>query len=149
MKVFSQNKKAYFNYNILEKLEAGLSLNGQEVKSIKKGQVSLKGGYISFEKEEPYLININIPPYQRNNAPERYNSKRKRKLLLHKKEIDYLIGKSKEKGITLTPLKLYQKNGRIKLELGVSKGKKKTDKRESIKKKDSDREIDRMIKQWG
>jgi SsrA-binding protein len=149
MKVFSQNKKAYFNYIVLEKLEAGLVLNGQEVKSIKQGKANIEGSYVFLQKEEPYLINSNIPAYQPKNAPSDYNSKRERKLLLNKKEINYLIGKTKEKNLTLVPLKIYNKNGRIKLELGIVKGKKKADKRESIKKREVKKDIDRLMKLRG
>ncbi|MDD5606371.1 MAG: SsrA-binding protein SmpB [Candidatus Pacebacteria bacterium] len=149
MQIFNQNKKAYFNYIILEKLEAGLVLNGQEVKSIKQGRASIDGSYVFLKKEEPYLINSNIPAYQPKNAPFNYNPKRERKILLNKKEINYLIGKTKEKRLTLIPLKIYNKNGRIKLELGIVKGKKKTDKREDIKKRDDQREIERAKKLWG
>ncbi len=149
MQIFSQNKKAYFNYDILEKIEAGLILNGQEVKSIKQGRVNIKGAHVFLEKGEMYLINVDIPAYQPKNAPADYNSKRKRKLLLNKKEINSLIGKIKQKGLTLVPLKIYNKNGRIKTELALVKGKKKTDKRELIKKRDTNREIERAIKTWG
>ncbi len=147
--MYSQNKKAYFNYHILEKLEAGLVLNGQEVKSIKQGKANIEGSYVFLEGNQVYLVNTNIPAYQPNNAPKDYNPKRKRKLLLTKKEINYLIGKTKEKGLALIPLKLYNKHGRIKLELGIVKGKKKADKREAIKEKDTKREIDRALKTWG
>ncbi len=149
MQIFSQNKKAYFNYRILEKLEAGLVLNGQEVKSIKQGKSSLDGSYVFLREREPYLINSHVPAYQINNAPADYNPERERKLLLNKKEIDYLIGKSKEKRLALVPLKIYNKNGMIKLELGIAQGKKKADKRESLKKRDTDREIEKAMKTWG
>jgi len=99
MEIFSQNKKAYFNYRILEELEAGIVLNGQEVKSIKLGRINLKGGYVVFKKTgkkelpEPYLIGVNIPPYQPKNAPKNYEPEKPRKLLFKKSEIKYLIGK--------------------------------------------------------
>ena len=146
MKVLSENKKAYFDYEILEKFEAGIILIGQEVKSIKAGRINLAGSYVVLKDSEFFLINAKIPPYQPKNAPENYDSLRLRKLLLNKKEIDYLIGKVKEKGLTLAPLKVYTKRGKIKLEFGIAKGKKKADKREIIKKRETEREINRELK---
>jgi len=150
MKVLAENKKAYFDYEILEKFEAGMVLNGQEVKSMKSGRTSLKGSYVVLKKSsqgklpEPYLIGANIPPYQPKNAPKDYDPERSRKLLLKKSK--YLIVKTKEKGLTLMPLKVYIKNVRIKLVFGIAKGKKKTDKREIIKKREIDREIQKALK---
>jgi len=146
MKVLAKNRKAYFNYEILEKFEAGISLIGQEVKSIKTRGVSLAGSYVVLKEEEVFWIGLNIPPYQPKNAPKDYNPERTRKLLLKKSEIKYLIGKSKQKGLTLIPLRLYTKNGKIKLEFGIAKGKKKADKRESIKKREIQREIAKQLK---
>jgi SsrA-binding protein len=140
MKVLAENKKVYFNYEILEKLEAGISLIGQEVKSIKKGQINLKGAHVVIDqKPEAYLINAYIPPYQPKNA-KNYNPTRARKLLLKKKEIKYLLGKSKEKGLTLLPLRVYTKDSLIKIEIGIGRIKRKVDKRETIKKKEFRRE---------
>ena len=149
MKILAKNKKAYFNYEILEKFEAGISLTGQEVKSIKTRGVSLAGSYVVLKEEEVFWIGLNIPPYQPKNAPKDYNPERTRKLLLKKSEIKYLIGKSKQKGLTLIPLRVYTKNGKIKLEFGIAKGKKKVDKRELIKKRDIEREIKRELKMRG
>jgi SsrA-binding protein len=149
MKLLAENKKAYFNYQILENFEAGISLIGQEVKSIKSGRINLAGSYVVLKGEEVYLIGANIPPYQPKNAPPDYNSERSRKLLLKKSEIKYLIGKVKEKGLTLVPLKVYTKRGKIKLEFGVAKGKKKADKRELIKKREAEREMKREIRLRG
>jgi len=146
VKVLSENKKAYFNYSILEKFEAGLVLIGQEVKSIKGGRINLAGSYVVFKDNEPYLIGANVPPYQPKNAPADYNPERSRKLLLKKSEIKYLIGKTKQKGLTLIPLRVYTKKGKIKLEFGIAKGKKKADKREVIKKRETEREMDRELK---
>lgn len=146
MKVYSENKKAYYNYNIIEKYEAGLVLIGQEVKSIKTGRINLAGSYVVFKNTEPYLIGAKIPPYQPKNAPADYNPEQSRKLLLNKKEIHYLFGKSNEKGFSLIPLKVYDKNGRIKLELGLAKGKKKYNKKEKIKKRDLERQIQRELR---
>ena len=145
MKVFSENKKAYFDYEILEKFEAGMVLIGQEVKSIKLGRVNLKGSYVILKGDEPFLIGAHIPPYQPKNAPSDYNPEKSRKLLLNKSEIKSLIGKTKEKGLALIPLKIYAKNGRLKLEFGIGKGKKKADKREKLKKRETDREIRKAL----
>ena len=147
MGVIIKNKNAYFSYQILEKFEAGVSLIGQEVKSIKSGRASLKGAYVSVRNNEVFLINCTIPPYQPANAPQNYNSARPRKLLLNRKEIRYLIGKTQEKGLTLVPLSVYTKKGKIKLEIALAKGKKKADKRESIRKRDAEREIRRALKE--
>lgn len=141
MKIFAENRKAYFNYTILEKFEAGMVLIGTEVKSIKSGRIDLAGSYIVFKDEELFLIGTKIPPYQPKNAPENYNIERPRKLLLNKKEINYLIGKAQERGLVLVPLKVYANNAKIKCEFAVGKGKKKYDKREAIKKRETDREI--------
>ncbi len=156
MKILAENKKAYFNYEILDKFEAGMVLTGQEVKSIKTGRISLKGSYVVLRptpsgsgSEEIYLIGANIPPYQPKNAPPDYNPERSRKLLLNKEEIKKLIGKTKEKGLTLIPLKAYTKNAKIKLEFGIARGKKKVDKKELIKKREIDREIQRELKSRG
>ena len=145
MKIYSENKKAGFDYEILEKYEAGMVLFGQEVKSIKTGHINLSGSYVSVNTGEPFLLGVKIPPYQPNNAGADYNEERPRKLLLNKKEIDYLMSKSSQKGFSLIPLKVYEKNGRIKLEFGLAKGKKKYDKKESIKKRDVEREISREL----
>ena len=142
MPTLAKNKKAYHDYEVLEEFEAGLVLNGQEVKSIKEGRISLKGSYVMIREEEAFLIGVNIPPYQPKNAPEDYDSKRSRKLLLTKKQIKYLMGKSNERGLTLVPLRVYTKKGLIKLKFGVCRGKKKHDKRKKIK----DREIDRNLR---
>ena len=144
MTIYSENKKALFDYEILEKFEAGLVLFGQEVKSIKTGHINLSGTYVSLASGEPMLLGVKVPPYQPNNAGADYNEERQRKILLNKKEIDYLIGKTKTKGFSLIPLKVYEKNGRIKLEFGLARGKKKYDKKEKIKKREADREIHRM-----
>ena len=146
MKILAENKKVGFDYQILERFEGGLVLTGQEVKSIRTGKVSLKGAFVVFKGEEPYLINATIPPYQPKNAPKDYDPERARKVLLKKKEIKYLLGKSKEKGLTLIPLMLYDRSGKIKVEIVLAKGKKKEDKREEIKKREVEREIRRFLK---
>ncbi len=142
MPVLTKNKKAYHDYEILEKFKAGLALSGQEVKAIKEGKISLKGSYVRIKEGEAFLIGVKVPPYQPKNAPEDYDPQRDRKLLLTKKQIKYLTGKTSEKGLTLVPLRVYTKKGLIKLEFGVCRGKKKYDKRKKIK----DREIDRKLR---
>jgi len=149
MKVLAENKKAFFNYEILEKFEAGVILIGQEVKSIKLGRINLRGSYVVFKDNEPYLIGAHIPPYQPKNALPDYNPERSRKLLLTKSEIKHLIGKSKEKSLTLVPLKVYTKKGKIKVEFAIVRGKRKVDKKELIKKREVEREIRRELKSRG
>jgi SsrA-binding protein len=147
VRILAENKKAYFNYEILEKFEAGISLIGQEVKSLKTRGVNLAGNYVILKNEEAFWVGANIHPYQPKNAPPDYNPERSRKLLLKKSEIKYLIGKSKQRGLTLIPLKLYTtKSGRIKLEFAIARGKKKFDKREKIKKREIERKIERVLK---
>ena len=152
MKILAENKKAYFNYKILEKFEAGISLIGQEVKSIRIRGVNLAGSYVVLRRPtesgypEAFWIGAKISPYQPKNAPLDYNLERSRKLLLKKAEIKYLTGKVKQRGLTLVPLKVYTKKGKIKLEFGVVKGKKKFDKRELIKKREAEKEIRRELK---
>jgi SsrA-binding protein len=140
MKILAENNKIGFDYQILETFEAGIVLYGFEVKAIKIGHVSLKGSYVVIKNNEVYLLNALVPPYQQANAPADYDAQRSRKLLLNKKEIRSLIGKSRVKGLTLVPIRLYTKKSKIKLEFGVAKGKRKIDKRETIKKRDTERE---------
>ena len=146
MPVLAENKKAYFNYEILEKFEAGVVLNGQEVKSLKTNGVNLAGSYAVLKDEELFWIGANIPPYQPRNIGSSYDPERSRKLLLKKTEIKYLIGKSRQKGLTLMPIKLYTIRGKIKLEFAIVRGKRQFDKRDSIRKREVEREIDRELK---
>jgi SsrA-binding protein len=143
MTVYAQNKKATFDYEILETFEAGIELKGHEVKAIKAGKVSIKGTYVKVLGKEIFLLGANVSPYQPGNVPKDYEAQRDRKLLLTKKELNYLIGKQKEKGLTIVPIKLYNKRGKVKLEIGVARGKKKYDKREAIKKRDVERRLRR------
>ncbi|MBL7156284.1 MAG: SsrA-binding protein SmpB [Candidatus Pacebacteria bacterium] len=149
MPILATNKKAYFDYEILEKLEAGISLIGTEVKSIKGGRISIAGSYVVIKDEQVFLIGCHIPAYQPKNAPKDYIPERSRKLLLKKNEIKKLIGKTKLKNLTLVPLKVYTKAGKIKVEIALVKGKKKTDKRQTIKKRESDIEIKRALRVRG
>ncbi len=143
-KRLAENRRAYYDYQILESYEAGLVLRGYEVKAIKTGHVSLKGSYVVIKNGQVYLINAVIPPYQPANTPDNYDPERSRKLLLKQSEINSLLGKSKQKGLTLVPLRLYTKRGKIKIEFALSRGKRKTDKRELIKKREVEREIKRL-----
>lgn len=144
--VIAQNKKASHDYHIEETYEAGIVLQGTEIKSIRARRVNLKDAYAKIMNGEVFLLNMHISPYEQGN---RYNHDplRTRKLLLHKKEIDKLIGRTKEDGFTLVPLKVYIKNGFAKVLLGVAKGKKKYDKREELKKKAAQREIERAFRE--
>ncbi|MFA7653495.1 MAG: SsrA-binding protein SmpB [Candidatus Magasanikbacteria bacterium] len=146
MSELANNRKAFHDYEILEKLEAGLVLSGQEVKSIKKGHASLKGSFITFRGDTPILTNANISKYQpAGNLPD-YDPLRPRPLLLHKKQIAYLKSKVHEEGLTIIPISMYTKNHLVKIEVAVAKGKKKFDKRAAIKKRDLDREVKRTLK---
>ncbi|HUY69678.1 MAG TPA: SsrA-binding protein SmpB [Candidatus Tyrphobacter sp.] len=142
----AKNRRAFFDYEILEKHEAGLELLGFEVKAIKTGHINLAGAYVIIRGNEAELINADIPPYQPLNTPSGYDPKRGRRLLLSKEEIKRLSGKSQEKGLTLIPLRVYTKRGFVKLELALGRSRKKTDKRELIKKRDVEREIGRSLK---
>ena len=144
MIILATNKKAQFNYFLLDKYEAGLVLTGHEVKSIKEGRLSLKGAFISIQQGELYLVNAQISSFQPANAPTDFNPERPKKILLKRKEIKSLIGKVKEKGITLIPLKIYLRRNKIKLELALAKGKKKWDKKEIIKERDIKRRMRRV-----
>ncbi len=146
MTVFTENKKAYFNYKIEESFEAGIELLGNEVKSIRKGQANLTSAFCIIRGGEAYIIGLHIPPYQPNNTDPSYDPDRSRKLLLSKKEIKKLADKENTKGLTLVPLSLYNKKRRIKVSVAVARGKKSFDKREVIKKRDLDREIRREYK---
>lgn len=140
------NKKAYFDYEILENYEAGIELFGLEVKAIKTGRLNLAGSFAVIKDKEIWLLNANIPPFQPQNAPADYDPDRSRRLLLHKSEIKELIGKSAQKGLTLIPLKVYNRRNRIKVLLGLGRYKKKTDKREIIKKREAIRDIERATR---
>ncbi|MAF13982.1 MAG: SsrA-binding protein [Parcubacteria group bacterium] len=146
---FATNKKALHDYTVIEKFEAGIVLSGPEVKSVKAGQINLKGSYISIDsKSELWLVGAHISSYKPAVSVQTdYQPDRSRKLLLRNKEIDHLRGKSKEKGLTILPISVYTKGSLIKLEIGIVKGKKKQDKRQTIKKREVDREIRRKLKQ--
>ena len=144
---YAENRKARFDYEILQKYEAGIELLGSEVKSVRGGQMSLEGSFVIIRGGEAYIINANIPPYQPKNAPKDYDPVRNRKLLLTKKEIAELAGSEKNKSLTIVPISVYNKGRKIKVEIALVKGKKKHDKRETIKKRETDREIRREFKE--
>lgn len=146
MKTLTENNKATFDYEILETYEAGMVLYGFEVKSVRAGHASLKGSYVVIRNNEAFLINALISPYQQANTPESYEPQRSRKLLLKKSEIRTLIGKSHIRGLTLVPLRIYTKKSTLKLEFAIVKGKRKIDKRETIKKRDTERDVERETK---
>jgi len=142
------NRRAQFDYEILSTYEAGISLLGFEVKAIKSGRINLAGAYAVIRGGEAWLINGTIPPYQAANSPADYDPTRTRRLLLHKSEIKELIGAATEKGLTIVPLKVYTKHNRVKMLIGLGRHKKKGDKREIIKRRETNREIARTLK-WG
>jgi len=145
IKIVCQNKKARFDYHIIEVIEAGMVLVGTEVKSLREGRANLKDSYARIKNGELYLVQAHISPYTHthygNHDPERV-----RKLLVHKRELKRLTGKTQEKGLTLVPLKIYFKEGKAKVELALASGKKGYDKRETLKRKDQKREMERAIK---
>lgn len=146
MSDYITNKKAYFDYDILETFEAGVLLTGAEVKSVRAGKASLNGAYVIIRGGEAYLVNASISPYQVANTPKKYDPERARKLLLSKKELAALEQASEGKRLTIVALKWYNKNRFLKLLIALARGKRKTDKRESLKQRDSKRDIDRLMK---
>ncbi len=144
-RLFAANKKAFHDYFILDRLEAGIVLVGTEVKSVRESRVNLKDSYALIRQGEPFLLNCHISPYSHGNR-QNHDPMRARKLLLHHKEIRKLIGKTQEKGLTLVPLRMYLRRGKIKVELGVARGKKLHDKRETERRKEMDREARAAVK---
>ncbi|WP_040224675.1 SsrA-binding protein SmpB [Bhargavaea cecembensis] len=144
-RVLAQNKKAGHDYFIEETIEAGIVLQGTEIKSVRNGKVQLRDAFVRIRNNEAWISNMHISPYEQGN---RFNHDplRSRKLLLHKKQINELIGKTKEQGSAIIPLKMYVKNGYAKVLIGIAKGKKKYDKREDLKKKEAKREMERAFK---
>jgi SsrA-binding protein len=143
---YAVNRRASFDYEIIETFEAGIALRGFEVKAIKSGRVNLAGSFVIVRNNEAWLINASIPPYQSANTPVNYDPTQSRKLLLHKSQIKELLGGTSRVGLTLVPLKMYNKNKLIKLLIGLARSKKKSDKREIIKKREVKKEIARAIK---
>ena len=145
-KIVSDNRQARFQYEILEVFEAGIALTGTEVKAIRAGKVNLRDGFAQIRREEAFLLNVHISPHQ--NAGQFFNHepRRTRKLLMHRQEIRKLIGKTEQKGLTLVPLKLYLQRGWVKVTIGLARGKKLHDKRESVKQREDKRDMERALK---
>ncbi|AFY77911.1 MAG: SsrA-binding protein SmpB [Hydrococcus sp. C42_A2020_068] len=146
IKIISDNRQARFLYEILETYEAGIELLGTEVKSIRAGKVNLRDGYALIRNGEAWLINVHISPYEASGQYFNHDPRRTRKLLLHRKEISKLIGQVEQKGLTLVPLKMYFKGSWVKVSLGLGRGKKLHDKRETLKRRQDEREMARMLK---
>ena len=145
-KTISQNRKAYFDYEVLESQEVGMVLTGTEIKSIREGRVNLRDAYARIENGEAWLLGVHISPYAQGNR-NNHEPTRRRKLLLHRKQIVELAAQTAQRGFSLVPLKLYLKDGRAKIELGVVRGKRQYDKRETIAQREADREMERAIRQ--
>ncbi|MEM8779572.1 MAG: SsrA-binding protein SmpB [Cyanobacteria bacterium P01_G01_bin.49] len=148
IKVVSDNRKARFLYEIMETYEAGIELVGTEVKSIRAGKVNLTDGYAFIKNGEVWLTNVHISPYQGSSQYFNHDPRRGRKLLLHRKQINQLIGKIEQKGLTLVPLKMYLKGSWVKVSVGLGKGKKLHDKRETVKRRQDQREMSRAMKRY-
>lgn len=147
MAVFAENKKAGFNFEILEKFQGGLVLRGAEVKSVMQGKMQLAGSYITLRKGELWLLGSTVSPYQPNNPTARFPQERARKVLVTKRELGTLFGKTQERGLTLVPLKVYSTAaGKLKLEFALSRHKKRWDKRETLKNKEAEREMRRFVR---
>lgn len=146
-KLIAQNRKARYEYSILDTVEAGIVLNGTEIKSIRAGRINLKDGYAGIRNGEMYLYNVHIAPFEKGNQFN-HDPLRTRKLLMKKKQIDKFVGEVKQGGVTIVPLKVYIKNGYAKVLIGLAKGKKQYDKRESIKRKDQKRQVERALKDY-
>lgn len=144
---YIQNKKGRFNYEVLETFEAGISLHGFEVKSIRDKRGNIEGSHITVRGGEAFLLGANIPPFQPANAPKSFDPERHRKLLLTKKELEKLSELESKKGLTIVPLSMYNKNQKIKVEIAVVRGKKQHDKRETIKRRDTERDVRREAKE--
>jgi len=146
--ILAENKKAYYDYQILETFEAGIELLGQEAKSIRRGRCDLAGSYVILRNGEAWLVGAKIHPFQPKNVSPNYDPQRTRKLLLKKKELRYLLGKVGEKRLTLIPLKVYNRGRYLKVEFALAKGKKAYEKRERIKKRETQKAIERTLKQY-
>lgn len=145
MTQYADNRKVFFDYEILEKFSAGLELTGQEVKSVRAGQCNLRGAFVGVRGNEVYLVGAEIPAYQPKNAPADYDSRRTRKLLVSKKEMEELRDAESTKGLTIVPLSVYNKGRFLKIDIAIARGKKKFDKRQAIKKRDVERDLKRTL----
>jgi len=146
LKVIYNNKRANFDFELLEKFEAGLALTGTEIKSVRANQVSLQRSYVQARGEELWLIEANISPYVHGNR-ENHDPTRPRKLLLHRREINRILENLAQKGLTVVPTRLYLKGGRAKIEIALARGKRKFDKREDIARRDADRQVERALRE--
>ena len=146
VKPIASNRKAFHEYFILDTLEAGIALTGTEVKSIRANGCSLLDGYVRIKDHEAWLVNVHVPLYKQGTFFSQHDPRRDRKLLLHAREIARLVGKLQEKGLTLVPLRAYFRRGRVKVELGLGRGKKLYDKREAIKRKEARRDLERATR---
>ena len=144
-KVVSTNRKARHNYFLTDTYEAGIALKGSEIKSIRAGQISIKEAYVQIENQEAWLVNAHIAPYEQASYLG-HEPRRKRKLLLHRREIEHLWDDVRKKGLTIIPTRVYLKNGRAKIEIAVGRGKKQFDKRHEIAKRDAQRDMDRNLR---
>lgn len=147
IKIVAKNKKARFNFEILETYEAGIELKGTEVKSVRMSKINISDGYASVDNGEVFLKQVHISPYEQGNIFN-VDPLRVRKLLMHRREIDKLLGETTQKGYTLVPLMVYLKRGKVKVELGLARGKKLYDKREALAKKDMQRRVERELKNY-
>ena len=147
MSTYVHNRKASFNFELLEKFEAGIVLAGYEVKAVRAGKGKLDGSHVVIRGNEAFLVGASISPYQTANQPKNYDSEKPRKLLLSKKELARLETQGEQAGLTIVPIKLYNAGRNIKLEIAIARGKKKHDKRETLKKRDTSRDIERILKQ--
>lgn len=146
MTALADNKRARFDYEVLETFQAGLQLLGTEVKSVRAGHMSLRGAFVTIHDDAPYLTNATIPPWQVKNAPADYDPTRPRKLLLRKEEIKRFLGGRKAQGLTMIPLRVYNKGRTLKLEIGIARGKKLYKKKEATKERDIQREVKRLLR---
>jgi len=146
VKSLADNRRVRHDYHVLETLEAGLSLLGTEVKSVKAGHMSLRGAFVTMHGDEAYLTNATIPPWQVKNAPADYDPTRSRKLLIKRAELKHLLGSKQAKGLTIVPLRAYIKGPRIKLEIALARGKKKYDQRQAKKERDIKRDVERLLR---
>ena len=144
-RLIAENRRARHDYQLLERFEAGLVLTGTEVKSLREGRASLQRAFADVRGNEVWLVGAHIPEYAQGNI-QNHDPDRDRKVLLHRREIDSLLGKVRERGLTIVPTRLYFKNGRVKVELALAKGKEQRDKRREIAKRESDRQIERALK---
>jgi SsrA-binding protein len=142
------NRQASFRFNLLDRVEAGVVLQGTEVKSLREGKAQLKDGYATVDEGEVWLHNVHIPPYKPA-ARENHEPERPRKLLLHRKQIDRLVGEVAQRGLTLVPTRIYFKDGRAKIEIALAQGKDRFDKRESIRERETRRDVDRALREVG